>query len=477
MSLQHCKLTYDGTTKTLEAWGVEAATFQHAAGGGDAFSFTCKEALTAAPRFSALAPIALKDADGVQRFYGTIFPRRKGFEIEYVCRSGNFWLEKTPVRQASKFLSGESFTLADITRVRIGGERVLGDDLAAAVTACATQWGVPLSLNSTDVPAHKNPEEMRQDMKAVEVPRSICAWAPYLDYRYNYAGGVEMDFFSVLRTALGDLPANRHGRRTVTVGQIERSPEPVFEPMYEELLKRIKIYWLSFTPHVLDGGEGASVLAWSRDTDEAFASPANGSEAVMELTLQLRRATFNGTATDDDAELKVENLAQRLGAPYFQLWKAMGWTQKGEQCDWSIVPGELWDCAGADPLYEAAGSVCQVVTHDLRARTTRVQCGAPKQLGFYNPLLTNRLRRVASEADSGGQTYGFQRDNDDPDGTITTTIEVMQHLPDGPSPITLTLKGEVAALLDPVQFHAIQNTGAGVAHKLVTVPAKLENPA
>lgn len=355
------------------------------------------------------------DQDDVQRFVGHIFPTRAGRTMSYECVAGNYWLDGTPVRQQCKFLEGASFTLRDITKVRLGGaDRVLADDVQAVVDACAAQWSVPMTLNTTDIPDHKNPEEIRRDMKGTELVRSVCEWAPYLDYRYNYDSGVELDFFSVLPSAVsitgGSLPANRHTRRSVPVTEIERSPEPRFDPMHRALIKTLRIYWASVTPHIL-AEEGKPVLAWKRDVDVATASPSNGSEAIMELTMDLRRPSFDGTEDADDAELKVDNLAARLLAPYARLWKAMSWqTRKnGRHCAFDIVPGELWDCEGADPAYEDAGSVCQVVTHNLKRGTTTVQCGAPKQLGFYNPRLTNRLRRAATEDFSGGQNFGFEK--------------------------------------------------------------------
>lgn len=461
-ALSDYQLTYGGTRKSFAKWGIQSGTFQHAAGGGDLLSFTCLEPLTSAPKFGAFQHVAFHDQDGVQRFYGQIFPARRGRTIEYQCVSGNFWLERTPVRQPWKFLEDDTFTLRDISLARLGGERNLADDLGGLINQCADQWDVPLSLDLTDVPDHKNPEDVRRDMKGTELVRYVAAWAPYLDYRYNYASGVELDFFSVLPSAMGDLPANRHSRRTVSVDLIQRSQDPTFDPMHRDLVKTLRIYWKSWTPHLIGGTGGTPVLAWTRDTDIASASPDNGSDAIVELTIDLRRPTFNGTDYDDDSELKVTNLAERLLAPYSRLWKAMSWSQKARHCAFDIIPGELWDCDGADPAYADAGSVCQVVTHNLKSGLTVVQCGAPKQLGFYNPRLTNRLRNAANEADSGGQTYGFEpKPGADSEGEQYLIQAITDTNP--PNIIQLTVRGTSATIAHPIKTFMVIESGSGVA--------------
>lgn len=221
-----------------------------------------------------------------------------------------------------------------------------------------------------------------------------------------------MRVFSVLRPGhgYGDLAANTLGTKTVSVTDFEQGP--VFNPRYDLLQNELRVYWKSLEASV-DGGQ----LRWKREVDPAFASPPNDAPGFLAVQLDLRRSVFNGTVTPGNAELKVENLALRLGAPFFDLWKDFAGTLKGRTCDFSFEPGMLLNVTDGDPLYAEAKSVIRRVVHDLKAGTTSVECGAPPTLWLHDPRLTARLRNGSEAQDVGGQDYGFENNPDDGAGS------------------------------------------------------------
>jgi len=423
MSLGSYTLTHGTETKALADWGIEEATLKLAVGGDDELRLAMASAITAAPVFTPLAPVVLKDETGTVRFRGIAIPRRDGYRMTWSCLGANYYLNRAYMTGEWKAWDGADFAQVTLARIFLGVDTVAGE-LASSIAA-TVDAGAPLTLAGTDLPTYKNPEQIEHSQRVYDAVRSILGWSPHLTWRWNYSSaGAEMRVFSVLRSGhgYGDLSANSIGTKTVALAEMQQAPATVFEPRYDLLYDSLKIYWLGYDAANY-GSAGTPILRWTRSVDAATAAPANGTFGGIELFMQLRRDVFNATAIPGDPEDPVANLAQRLGAPYFSLWLDFRFTTMGRVCDFSYEPGQLVSASDADPLYASAQSLCHSVTHDLAHGTTSVECGAPETLGFHDPRLNARLRKAASGADASGRTYGFEK-NTEPAGAGRINIVV-----------------------------------------------------
>lgn len=469
MSLLDYTLTHGGETKALKAWGIESAQLTLSCGGEDELSFQLESDITAASPFTPLGEVVLKDPDGVRRFRGVVIPRREGWRLVYRCPGANYYLERAYMTSQFKFWDGAAFSLQTIARYLHGVGNV-NTELAAAIAAVNAVAASTVSLDATDVPTYRNPEDIQTAERVIDTVRRVLAWSPFLDYRWNYGSTTpEMRVFSVLRSGhgYGSLPENSIGSESIALGQMQEQPAPVFDPRYDLLKSYLKIYWKSFESSVSDS-LGTPVLLWRRETDTATASPSNGSFGGIELTLDLRRDVFNDTATPDTAELSVSNLAQRLGAPWFMLWLDFSFAVKGRLCDFTWAPGKLVSATDADPLFASADSVVQRVTHDLGTGLTQVECGAPRSLGFYDPRLTTRLRNASTAGDVGGQSYGFEPDEEPAIDEETTGTGGTPHpfrilASETPGEVYVLLDSRLALSLDMDDEQAITGLGASFA--------------
>lgn len=461
MSLQHCTLKCGGATKTLAAWGIESLTLQTSLGGADSLSFTCAEPIAGAPQFEALGEVEFFDPGGTRRFRGPVFPARDPWRINYQSPGGNYWLEGTPFQQEWNFLVDGTFTALDLSRaILCGGGRLVGAELGDAIDA-AVEQGAPLSLKDNGLLEHRNPTDQQRDLNAMEVARRLLSWAPYLDYRFNYEGGdIEMEVLSILPTGHGfaGLPTSGESTRDVTLAaDMERQPAPVFNPRFDLLISGMKIYFQGWQPHEITvEGSPVPVIAWTRETDEHTLD--NGAFRKVELTLPLARGAWNGSEREAD-ELPIAGLAKRMGAPSMRLWYDLSWTQK--PCDFSIKPGMFARATDADPIYAGARAIVQSVTHTISksGHSTSVVCGAPKQLGFYDPKLTSRLRNVPT--DSGGQQFGFEPPKPDDEET-NQLVTMAVHVKDGDDyvPTLVNVKGDPGAAAETQELKVFTAAGA-----------------
>ena len=488
MSLSDYTLVYAGEEKTLAEWGIDSARLQLQVGGDDSLTFTTKEGLTTAPAFTGRAEVRLKDTSGTTLFVGPVFPKRQGYMRVYVVPGGNYWLRRCQLSQEWQAVIGMSFGPKTVS-LGILGARALNDDVAAIVATVNAKGG-SVTLDTTDLPTDLSPRELQRNISAYDAIRRLLGWRPYMDYRWDYSTGTpKLQFFSVLPTGhgFGDLADNRFPVQTISLGgspgDPERDPAPTFDPQWELQKHYCTIYWRSrkaYTARTTTPGTGEveipatgtgltdGQVIISQAFEEDTVTADNDAFGGVELTIELARGEWDGAERQPD-ELKVEGLALRMGAAHFRLWYAMQWQETRDTCNFDRAPGVLVNADGADPAFATANSVTQSVTHDLATGQTSVTTGAPTQLGFYDPLLQNRLRMQANASDSGAQTFGFEpREDADQESDAAAT----KYFP--PHPFKLCVNADHEVYVNPdstvtkgfVADNEIAVSGLGTSHAI-----------
>ena len=432
MALESYRLVGDGGGKSLADWGFERATLQLGTCGEDRLTVSCASGINEPFKLTPDSRAELY-AGGRCVLEGVVVPRREGFETVYEIRGLSENLNNTPVVQSMPFLAAGVINPLAVARCVLG-KQSLSQDLDDFLAQVAASTGLSLAADHSLLPAPPEdgrPQAAERDVMAMQAIRNLFAYSPHLTWFADYSGSaIQIRTASVLRAGHGfaidgiDLPANTD-THVVPISRIEKSPAPVFNPRYDLRLSEVKVFFTGYDvalikfnggasrwESVAEGTTGAvSALVWKQQVETATAD--NGSFRKKAIEVPLTRGAFNGEDYEG-GETIITGLATRLLAAYAQLWYEFAWTEIGEGCNFNIRPGQLWSCTGGDPLYTDAQAFCNRVTHNLADGSTRAECGPPSGVGFLDPWLANRIRKVQSRGESGSASFGFERNDEDP---------------------------------------------------------------
>lgn len=447
MSLQHHTLTNGATTRTLADWNIVSCVTKHQLGGDDTLQFTVAGELDDS-LFPVFAQITLRDPGGVVRFSGVLVSvsrKAKGVSQErvYTCESPSYYLRRAVYRQQWWFvtnpldfddvptiaaaLKSDPSALSSrfgldwtsqviLNRTNTGAVVSLRDQVVAILDFIVTQETAPIGYDATGIPGTIRPPISQQtDQRVLEALRNQLQWVPHINWRWEYGGDTPVMLFGDT-TAGGAfiMPGQVSAVRTLDLtGDNPYAIEFAGDPRWDLLSPGVEITYIYGTNTVDPDDETtyARVRGLHRDTSPIV---ANGSYGIERLTCVLQGDIVNYVAgiryVTDGEPVPPDGLAAAMLTAYSRSYYELKFSTKATEVDWTAGVGERFNVTGAQPDFEAAEAIVQVITRDIGAGVTSWQCGPPTQLAFNTRLellRASRLRKLGE--DSGAQQHGLER--------------------------------------------------------------------